>query len=104
LNVDDQLRFAELVEQTGVLTAQAFEFLVLRVALRLGAAPLGRQSRDHAGVAFAPPADQMRGIKPFAAQQGSYAARGGLGRFGLGQNAELVLGAKVTALGVGGHF
>src|SRR5664280_2951370 len=69
LNIDDNRGFTQFLRQALVLPAELLDFLFLRGALGLGAA-LGRgQALENAGLPFATPSDQMRGVEALAAQQ-----------------------------------
>ena len=57
------------------------------------------------GGTIAPPAGQQRRVQGFAAQQlADQAPAGEFGLVGFGQNALLVIGGEVAALGMSGDF
>src|SRR5207302_2515009 len=104
LYVDDDLRFTELFRQLANLSAQLLVFFRQGVALRSGTALARLQGLLDAGLAFPPPARQMRGIQPFPAKQCSNSARSGGGSIRLFENTDLVLHGKRTTLCLGHDF
>jgi len=97
LDIDDGLSLRQALAQLRVLLLQFTDARVPRCRrLGLGSALVRRQRRQGAGLALAPPGGQVRGVQPLAAQQGADLA--GLAAVGLLKDAQLVLGAEVTAL------
>src|SRR5205085_1984342 len=70
----------------------------------LGAALVRGQALENAGLTFATPSDEVRGVKAFAALQGADRARLSGGGIGLSQNPQFVLGGEGSALGIGDHL
>jgi hypothetical protein len=104
LNIDDDLGFAQLLGQALVLPAEFLDLLLLRTAFGLGAALVRGQALENAGLSFATPGDQVRGVQALAAQKGSDGAGLCGGGIGLRQDALLVLGGEGPALGVGDNL
>jgi hypothetical protein len=104
LNINDDLGFAQFLGQALVLPAEFLHFLFLRIAFGLGAALVGSQALENGGFPLATPCDQVRGVKAFAALQGSDGAWLCGGGIGLGQDALFVFGREGPALGVGDNL
>jgi hypothetical protein len=104
LNINDNLGFAQFLGQALVLPTEFLDLLLLRTAFGLGAALVRGQALENAGLSFATPGDQVRGVQALAAQQGSDGAGLCGGSIGLGQNALLVVGREGPAPGVGDNL
>ena len=104
MNINDDGGLAQFLGEALVLPTQLLHLVFLRVAFGLGAALVRRQALEHAGLALAPPRDQMGGVEAFAAQQGSDAAWAGRGGIGLSQDGKFVFGGEGSTLGVGDNF
>ena len=100
MNLDDDFGLAEPLGEALVLAAELLEFRIEGMVLGLGAALAGGEGLEDAGLAFAPPGDEMGGVQALAAQQGADGA-GEAGVVGLLEDAELVFGGEGTAPGFG---
>ena len=104
LDVDDDLRFAELFRQLANLSAQFLVFLRPWVMRGSRTAFARLQGLADAGLAFPPPARQMRGIQTLPAKQRTNSTGNGGGRISFFENANFVFGGKRTTLGLGHDF
>jgi hypothetical protein len=68
LNINDDGGFAQLLGEVLVLAAELLHFLFLRIPLGLGTALVRGQALENAGLPFATPSGQVRGVKAFAPQ------------------------------------
>src|SRR5205085_4625751 len=75
LDIDDNRGFTQFLGQALVLPAELLHFLFLRIPFGLGAALVRGQALENAGLTFATPSDEVRGVKAFAALQGADRAR-----------------------------
>src|SRR5664279_5699355 len=71
LDIDNNRGFTQLLGQALILPAELLHFLFLWVAFGLGAALVRGQALENAGLPFATPGDQVRGIESVAALQGA---------------------------------
>ena len=104
MNINDDLGFAQFLGQALVLPAEFLHLLFLRIAFGLGAALVRSQALKNAGLPLATPGDQVRGVKAFAALQGTDGAGLSSGGVGLSQDAQFVFGGEGSALGVGDNL
>jgi hypothetical protein len=68
LNINNYRSFTQFLGETLVLPAELLHFLLLRVAFGLRAALERSQALENAGLPFAAPGGQVRGVKAFAAE------------------------------------
>jgi hypothetical protein len=94
LNINDDGGFAQLLVQSLVLSAKLLHLLFHRIPFGLGTASVRGQAFENAGLPLATPSHEMRGVKAFAALQGTDGARVSGGGIGLSQNAQFVLGRE----------
>src|SRR5438034_11353807 len=69
LDVDNDLGFAQLLGQVVVCTLQLLVLFGKRTSLGLRSTLPRLEPLPNAGISFAPPLDQDRGVQTFAAQQ-----------------------------------
>src|SRR5438270_2335073 len=69
LDIDDDSGFTQFLGQALVLPAELLHFLFLRIAFGFWAALVRGQALENAGLTFATPSDEVRGVKAFAALQ-----------------------------------
>src|SRR5664279_3011139 len=100
LDIDNNRGFTQLLGEALILPAELLHFLFLWVAFGLGAALVRGQALENAGLPFATPGDQVRGVQTLAAKQRADGPRLNGGRIGLGQNAQFVFAGEAPALGV----
>jgi len=62
------------------------------------------EALENAGLPLATPGDEVRGVKAFAALQGTDGARLSGGGIGLSQNPQFVLSGEGAALGISDHL
>ena len=104
MDIDDDVRLAQIFGEARVLTAQLLDFLVHRMALGLRPAfPRGQRFADAVGP-FAPPIGQQGRVQTFAAEKRADAAGSGGSRLGLGHDALFVLGGVGAPLRFSDHF
>ena len=104
MNINDDGGFAQLLGQVLVLTAEFLQLLILWIAFGLGAAFVGSQALEDAGLPLATPGDQVRGVEAFPAEQGPDGTGLSGGGIGLGQDAQLVFGGEGPTLGAGDNL
>jgi len=95
---------AELFRQLANLSAQFLVFFRPWVMRGSRTAFARLQGLADAGLAFPPPARQMRGIQTLPAKQRTNSTGNGGGRISFFENANFVLGGKRTTLGLGHDF
>ena len=100
MNIHNNRGFAQFLGEALVLAAELLYFLLLRIPFGLGAALVRGQALEHAGLPLATPSDQVRGVKTFAALQGSDGAGLCGGGIRLGQDTQFVLGGEGPTLGL----
>jgi hypothetical protein len=71
LNINDNRRLAQFLNESLILPAEFLHFLFLRIPFGLGTALLRSQTLENAGLPLTPPSDEVRGVKTFAALQGA---------------------------------
>src|SRR6202790_3996763 len=103
LNIDDDLGFAQLFGEAGMVAEQLVVFVLQRIAFGFGTALLRCQSLAYAGFALAPPGRQQRRVQPLPAEQCSDAAEA-FGLVGFRQNVVFVLGGEAAAFSLSDDF
>jgi len=103
LDVDNKFRARQAVSQMAVFLFELANFFKQRIVLGLGAATVGSQCATHAFLALVSPVRQVGGVQAFATKHGADGS-GLLGRFGLRQDAFLIVRGELAALGFGDHL
>ena len=104
MNIYNDLGFAQLLGQVLVFPEEFLQLFFLRTPLGLGAALVRGQALENTGQALPAPGDEVRGVKPFTALQGSDGARLSGSGIGLSQNPQFVLRREGAALGVNDYL
>ena len=97
MDLDNGLGLLQANSQALILAPQPG--VLFRLRIHLGSTLLWSQRSKHTALALQAPLVQMRRVEPLAPQQGADLATTSAG-IGLGQDAQLVLGAESAALGL----
>src|ERR1019366_9203826 len=97
LNFNDQLGVLQFLGQASIGSLQCAVLLDQWTDNHFGATLLGRESVELALLPLLSPCGQVRRVEALPAQQGAHRA-GTLGRIGLVDDRQLILGAETTTM------